>query len=50
MHQDPICGRMVEEERAVKVIYDGKTVYFCSPECAQQFSEDPEGFLEEERE
>ena len=50
MFQDPICGRQVDEKRAVKVVYEGKAVYFCSKECAEQFSQDPEGFLEEEGE
>ncbi len=32
--QDPVCGMMVDPNRAAaKGVYEGKTVYFCSPTC-----------------
>lgn len=36
--QDPICGMMVDTERArVKGVYDGRTVYFCAESCKKQY-------------
>jgi Cu+-exporting ATPase len=42
MAKDPICGMYVEErEDAIKSIRFGKTYYFCSESCKEQF-EKPE--------
>ena len=36
--KDPICGMMVDTERApARGTYDGVTVYFCSPVCRQTY-------------
>lgn len=43
---DPVCGMIVDPERAAgHYEYDGKTYYFCSAECLNKFSENPESYL-----
>ena len=43
---DPVCRMRIDVERTqVHVQYAGATYYFCSPECAQTFSESPELFI-----
>jgi P-type Cu+ transporter len=44
--RDPVCGMMVDPEKAAgKVEHDGKTYYFCSARCAERFRNEPENFL-----
>ncbi len=44
--KDPVCGMMVEpDSAAAKVEYKGKTYYFCSVDCKEEFEEDPESYL-----
>ena len=33
----PVCGAVVNPEKAVRVVYAGKTYYFDSEECAKEF-------------
>jgi P-type Cu+ transporter len=43
---DPVCGMTVKPESAAGAHnYQGKTYYFCSKHCLEQFSNDPEKFL-----
>jgi Cu+-exporting ATPase len=36
--KDPVCGMMVDPERApAKGVYDGETVYFCAVSCQKTF-------------
>jgi YHS domain-containing protein len=43
---DPVCGMDVNESNPpAQTNYDGKTYYFCSEECKQDFEEDPEDFI-----
>ncbi len=45
---DPVCGMEVSEEGARgRVEYQGKTYYFCSDGCREEFGEDPEYYLED---
>ena len=37
MATDPICGMEVDEKTALSAEYEGKTYYFCSPGCREQF-------------
>ncbi|MGC8585705.1 MAG: heavy metal translocating P-type ATPase [Thermoplasmata archaeon] len=38
MAKDPVCGMYVEEnENAIKSVRNGKTYYFCSENCKEQF-------------
>ena len=47
MVKDPVCGMMVDPEKApAKTEYEGKTYYFCAPGCKMAFEEDPERYLE----
>jgi Cu+-exporting ATPase len=44
--KDPVCGMMVEPQKAAgKVEHNGKTYYFCSARCAERFRNEPERFL-----
>jgi Cu+-exporting ATPase len=44
--KDPVCGMMVDPEKAAgKIEHDGKTYYFCSARCAERFRNEPEEFL-----
>ncbi len=47
MRVDPVCNMVVGKE-AESINYQGKSYYFCSQECLQQFQEDPELYLAEE--
>jgi YHS domain-containing protein len=35
---DPVCGAVVNPEKAIKVVFAGRTYYFDSPECASEFT------------
>ncbi len=37
MIQDPVCGVYLPKERAVEGHVRGKTHYFCSPQCLQNY-------------
>ena len=41
MAKDPVCGMNVDETKAMKVTYDGKTYYFCSAGCKATFEKAP---------
>jgi len=44
--KDPVCGMMVDPQKAAgKVEHAGKTYFFCSPRCAERFEKDPEKYL-----
>jgi P-type Cu+ transporter len=44
--KDPVCGMVVVPEKAAgKVEHAGKKYYFCSKNCAERFSREPEKFL-----
>jgi len=44
--KDPVCGMTVDPQKAAgKVEHRGKTYYFCSKNCAERFSKEPEKFL-----
>ena len=46
---DPVCNMMVEEDKAAATAeYEGKTYYFCSVGCKNDFQEDPEAYLRQE--
>jgi YHS domain-containing protein len=51
MAKDPVCGMMVDEEKAAATSeYKGKTYYFCAPGCKVAFDKDPERYLHAEGE
>ncbi len=37
--KDPVCGLYIEEEMALKLQYEGRTYYFCSEKCRDEFLE-----------
>jgi Cu+-exporting ATPase len=42
MTTDPVCGKTVDDEKSMdRVDYQGRTFYFCSPECVERFETDP---------
>jgi YHS domain-containing protein len=44
--EDPVCGMAVDPEQAAyKTEYRGKTYYFCSLRCKDQFESEPEGYV-----
>lgn len=46
MKKDPVCYMEVDPKSATeKSEYKGKTYYFCSPRCKQQFDEDAERYV-----
>lgn len=43
--KDPICGMMIEQADAVATSeYKGKTYYFCSMDCKEEFDSAPEDY------
>lgn len=43
--KDPVCGMIVEEGDAVSTVERGGTMYyFCSKDCAEEFSENPDDY------
>ena len=46
MEKDPVCGMDVEPKNAAgKTDYQGKTYYFCSLGCKNEFEQYPGKFL-----
>ena len=42
MDKDSVCGRTISRGQAAEnAEYQGKTYYFCSPECRARFDKDP---------
>ena len=42
MYKDPVCGMQVDPRTAAaQSTYNGKTYYFCSEACRQQFDKNP---------
>jgi YHS domain-containing protein len=41
--KDPICGMNVDTKTALHAERDGKTFYFCSDHCKQEFLHTPVG-------
>ena len=50
---DPVCGMEVDENSAKdRSSFEGKTYFFCSTDCREEFDEAPEEYIgegEEER-
>ena len=46
MATDPVCSMAVEREKAVPAEWNGRTFYFCSRGCRNEFFEDPERFTD----
>ena len=50
MAVDPVCGMQVAKDKAVTYEYEGKTYYFCSETCRDQFAADPSAYMKEKAE
>ncbi len=45
MIKDPVCGMAVLENMAkAKLVYQGRTYYFCSELCKQMFEREPQKY------
>jgi Cu+-exporting ATPase len=50
MSIDPVCGMEIEEVNAKeRVTHQGRTYFFCSVDCREEFEADPEEYVGEER-
>ena len=46
MAKDPVCGMTVDSERAAATEqFEGKSYFFCSPGCRDQFKADPQRYV-----
>jgi len=43
--KDPVCGMEVDEKKAVKTEYMGKTYYFCHEMCKAAFEKNPRKYI-----
>jgi YHS domain-containing protein len=47
MTTDPVCGMKVEEAQApAQTEFEGRTFYFCSEDCKEQFDAEPRRFAQ----
>lgn len=44
-HIDPVCGMAVSDE-SIKADYQGKSYYFCSDHCREQFIANPGNYVD----
>lgn len=45
MVKDPVCGMQIEESDAVgSSEHEGRTYYFCSQDCKDEFDADPSAY------
>jgi YHS domain-containing protein len=45
MVTDPVCKMQIDENKAAgRSEYNGKTYYFCAPDCKKKFDEGPEKY------
>jgi Cu+-exporting ATPase len=50
MAMDPVCGMDVDERTTKdRSDYQGTTYFFCSTDCREEFEENPEDYVGEER-
>jgi YHS domain-containing protein len=45
MARDPVCNMQVNEQNAPKSDYKGRTYYFCSLDCKEQFDNNPQRYI-----
>ncbi|WPD23441.1 MAG: YHS domain-containing protein [Candidatus Electrothrix aestuarii] len=41
--EDPVCHTLIPQHQAIRLRQDGKTYYFCSDSCCDQFTGEPGG-------
>ena len=48
MAKDPVCGMILDEEKAAgRATYSGKTYYYCSTSCKVMFEKAPAMYVKE---
>ncbi|GBD88498.1 YHS domain protein [bacterium BMS3Abin03] len=51
MVHDLVCGMEIKDtSKAVSLIYEGKTYYFCTDLCKIQFEQNPEKYIKKNNE
>lgn len=50
MPTDPVCRRQIDKSTPFKTAMNGRTFYFCSEDCAEEFVENSSEYLELEEE
>ena len=46
---DPVCGMTVDPRTAAaKRVWQGRTVHFCNPHCAEVFDEGPANYIDKD--
>ena len=45
---DPVCEMKVKPPAEGHVVHKGKTYYFCSESCIEDFKDDPESYVDQE--
>jgi len=43
---DPVCGMEVDENKSPRFSHKGKTYFFCSIDCKEEFEADPEAYID----
>lgn len=46
MATDPVCGMVVERERAIRLEWDRRMFHFCAQGCKEEFISDPQRFMD----
>ena len=44
VHRDPVCRKWLEKETKNRVEKDGKTYFFCCPQCREKFEKNAEKY------
>lgn len=39
--QDPVCGTILDVDKAIEIVYKGKRIFFCSKKCRDIFLKNP---------
>ncbi len=48
MERDPVCGMEIDPTNAAaQMDYQGKTYYFCSQSCHNQFMQNPQQYVQQ---
>ncbi len=51
MVKDPVCKMSIDEDKTTeRSEYKGKTYFFCAAGCRERFENDPEKYLEGDKE
>jgi YHS domain-containing protein len=44
--KDPVCGMRIDKRDNLEVDYEGRTYYFCSQHCKENFLKEPKKYIE----